>query len=201
MAAAAVPRVRLAFDVACPYCYLEAPAVERAEDAGLVVVEWVPFQMRPPGTPLLEPRGEHLRTDWTTNVYHRALGLGLEIHLPRVQPRTTLPLGAWLWAAEQGPDAARAFRHALAEAFFCEGEDISQEGQLVRAAGRAGLDDGAVVAAAFARAGRVAELRAELAALDVRGAPTLVTGDGRTHWGMGGIERLLAGEPLVPRPR
>jgi hypothetical protein len=33
----------------------------------------------------------------------------------------------------------------------------------------------------------------------VRGVPTLLTEDGRSHWGMGGLERLLAGDALVPR--
>ena len=34
----------------------------------------------------------------------------------------------------------------------------------------------------------------------MRGVPTLVTAKGEAHWGMGGLERLLAGEPLLPRP-
>ena len=33
----------------------------------------------------------------------------------------------------------------------------------------------------------------------MRGVPTLVTEDGESHWGMGGLERFLLGEPLVPR--
>jgi 2-hydroxychromene-2-carboxylate isomerase len=33
----------------------------------------------------------------------------------------------------------------------------------------------------------------------VAGVPSLVA-DGRQHWGMGGIERLLRGDALVPRP-
>jgi len=28
----------------------------------------------------------------------------------------------------------------------------------------------------------------------------VLTEDGFTHWGLGGVERLLVGEPLVPRP-
>jgi hypothetical protein len=42
-------------------------------------------------------------------------------------------------------------------------------------------------------------IRAEAEAAGVSGVPSLLAGDGRTHWGMGGLERLLAGEPLVPR--
>jgi hypothetical protein len=57
------------------------------------------------------------------------------------------------------------------------------------------------VAAAYdaSRHAQLGEIRADAEAAEVAGVPTLVTEDGRTHWGMGGLERLLAGEPLVPR--
>src|SRR5713226_3426673 len=139
-------RVRFYYDLVCPYSYLESHVVEAAEDAGEVEVEWLPFELRPAPKPLLEPRGDHLRVDWTRNVYRRALAVGVEIHLPRYQPRSTLPLAACLWAAEQG--SLRPFKHALYEAFFCEGEDIAADAQLARAAARAGLDSEGAIAAA-----------------------------------------------------
>jgi predicted DsbA family dithiol-disulfide isomerase len=194
-----VTRIRLYYDVVCPYSYLEAHAVEAAEDAGLVEVEWLPFELRPAPRPLLVPRGDHLRTDWTQNVYRHALARGVEIHLPRFQPRSTLPLAACL--AADGLGRLRAFKHALYEAFFCEGEDISADPQIALAAERAGLDPETTVGAAYDAAGleRIAAIRAEAIEAGVRGVPTLVTADGRTHWGLGGTERLLAGEPLEPR--
>ncbi|HZO96182.1 MAG TPA: DsbA family protein [Gaiellaceae bacterium] len=193
-------RVRFYYDVVCPYSYLESHAMEAAEDAGQVEVEWLPFELRPAPKPLLEVRGDHLRVDWTKNVYRRALALGIEIHLPRHQPRSTLPVAACLWAAEQG--RLRDFKHALYEAFFCEGEDIATDAQLARAAARAGLDPDAAVEAAYSpeRLARIRAIRREAEAAGVRGVPTLLTGDGRSHWGMYGLERLLAGEELVPRP-
>jgi predicted DsbA family dithiol-disulfide isomerase len=191
-------KIRFYYDVVCPYSYMEAHSVEAAEDAGRVEVEWLPFELRPAPKPLLEVRGDHLRVDWTRNVYRRALALGVEIHLPRYQPRSTLPLAACLWADEQG--RLREFKHALYEAFFCEGEDIATDYEIARAAARAGLGPDAAVAAAYSpeRVDRLREIRREAEAADVRGVPTLATG-GETHWGMGGLERLLAGEPLVPR--
>jgi len=33
----------------------------------------------------------------------------------------------------------------------------------------------------------------------VTGVPSVLTEDGQTHWGMGGLERFLDGLPLVPR--
>ena len=191
-------RVRLYYDVVCPYSYMETHAAETAEDAGAVELEWLPLELRPAPRPLLEPRGDHLRTDWTRNVYRAALARGIEIHLPRYQPRSTLPLAACLWATELG--GLRRFKHALYEAFFCEGEDIATDREIARAAERAGLDPAGAVEAAYApeRIARLGEIRRKAESLGARGVPTLVAG-AEVHWGMGGIERLLGGEPLVPR--
>ncbi|MGH3064757.1 MAG: DsbA family protein [Gaiellaceae bacterium] len=192
-------RIRLYYDVVCPYSYMESHAVEAAEDAGEVEVEWLPFELRPAPARLLEVRGDHLRTDWTQNVYRRALERGIEIHLPRYQPRSTLPLAACLWAGEQG--RLRAFKHALYEAFFCEGHDIATDVEIARAAERCQLDPGEAVAAAYAadRLERLREIRGVAEAAGVRGVPSLLTSEGESHWGMGGLERLLAGQPLLPR--
>jgi predicted DsbA family dithiol-disulfide isomerase len=192
-------KVRFYYDVVCPYSYMEGFTVEEIQDAGTVDVEWLPFELRPAPRPLLEVRGSHLRTDWTENVYRLAQGRGVEIHLPRFQPRSTLPLAACLWAGEQ--DALRPFKHALYEAFFCEGEDIATDHEIARAAARAGLDPDGAVAAAYSheRFAQIGEIRRVGEAAGVRGVPTLVTDEGESHWGMGGLARFLSGEPLVPR--
>jgi predicted DsbA family dithiol-disulfide isomerase len=192
-------KVRFYYDVVCPYSYTEAQAVEAAEDNGEVEVKWLPFELRPAPRPLLEPRGDHLRVDWTQNVYRRALAMGVEIHLPRYQPRSTLPLAACLWTEEQG--RLRRFKHALYEAFFCEGEDIATDREIARAAARAGLDPDGAVAAAYSeeRFEQIRRIRREAEDAGVRGVPTLLDDEGESHWGMGGLERLLGGRPLVPR--
>src|SRR2546425_1745897 len=153
--------VRFYYDVVCPYSYMESHIVERAEDEGTVEVEWLPFELRPAPRPLLEVRGEHLRVDWTRHVYRRALERGIKIHLPRYQPRSTLPLAACVWAGEQG--RLRPFKHALYEAFFCEGEDIATDHEIARAAEHAGLDPPGAVAAAYSTelGARIREIRAE----------------------------------------
>jgi predicted DsbA family dithiol-disulfide isomerase len=192
-------KVRFYYDVVCPYSYMETHAMERAEDEQLAEIEWLPFELRPAPKPLLEVRGDHLRVDWTTHVYARAQARGIEIHLPRYQPRSTLPLAACLWAGSEG--RLREFKHALYEAFFCEGEDIATDREIGRAAERSGLDPADAVAAAYdpeLQEG-LRSIRREAEAAGVAGVPSLLADDGRTHWGMGGLERLLAGEPLVPR--
>jgi predicted DsbA family dithiol-disulfide isomerase len=192
-------KIRFYYDVVCPYSYMESHAVEAAEDTGAVEVEWLPFELRPAPRPLLEPRGDHLRVDWTRHVYRRAQELGIEIHLPRYQPRSTLPLAACLWAGEQG--RLRELKHALYEAFFCEGVDIATDREIARAAALAGLDPDGAVAAAYSpeRFERIGDVRREAASARIRGVPSLLTAGGESHWGMGGLTRLLTGDELVPR--
>jgi predicted DsbA family dithiol-disulfide isomerase len=194
-----VPSIAFYYDVVCPYSYMESSVVEAAEDRGDLEVDWLPYELRPAPKPLLQVRGDHLRTDWTQTVYRRALERGIEIHLPRYQPRSTLPLAACLWAREQG--RLREFKHALYEAFFCEGEDIATDAEIARAAERAELDAQEAVRAAYSPelGSRLHAIRQEAEAAGVRGVPSVLAGDGRSHWGMGGVERLLTGEPLVPR--
>ena len=116
-----------------------------------------------------------------------------------LQPRSTLPLAACIWATELGQ--LRAFKRGLYEAFFCEGEDVSSEVQIARAARGAGLDPDDAIAAAYSaeRIARLAEIRAAAEQAGVAGVPSLVA-DGSHHWGMGGVERLLRGDALIPRP-
>jgi predicted DsbA family dithiol-disulfide isomerase len=192
-------RIRFYYDIVCPYSYMESRAVESAEDSGRIEVEWLPFELRPAPRPLLEPRGEHLRVDWTQHVYRRALEREIEIHLPRYQPRSTLVLAACLWADDES--RLRPFKHALYEAFFCEGEDIATDAEIRRAATRVDLDPDAAIAAAYSpeRIAQIAGIRSEAEAAGVRGVPSLLAENGEHHWGMGGLDRLLAGEPLVPR--
>src|SRR5262252_2381521 len=168
---------------------METHAIEAAEDAGTVEVEWMPFELRPAPKPLLEVRGDHLRVDWTQHVYRRALALGVEIHLPRYQPRSTLILAACLWAGDEG--RLRPFKHALYEAFFCEGEDIATEPEIRRAADRVDLDPDAAIAAAYSseRIAQIGEIRRDAEAAGVRGVPSLLAESGEHHWGMGGLER------------
>jgi predicted DsbA family dithiol-disulfide isomerase len=191
--------VKFYYDVVCPYSYLETHTMEAAEDEGGVEIEWLPFELRPAPKPLLEVRGDHLRVDWTQTVYARAQALGIEIHLPRYQPRSTHSLAACLWAGEEG--RLREFKHALYEAFFCEGEDIATDHELARAAARAGLDPDGAVAAAYSaeRFTRIGEIRADAEAAGIAGVPSLLAEDGASHWGMGGLVRLREGLPLVPR--
>jgi len=66
---------------------------------------------------------------------------------------------------------------------------------------RAQLDPSEAVAEAYSteRLERIREIRGVAEAAGVRGVPSMLTAEGESHWGMGGLERLLAGQPLQPR--
>ena len=100
--------LRYYFDLVCPYSYTIGFEVEEAEDEGVVEIEWLPFELRPVPVPLPEPRGEYIRDHWRGQVYRLALEHGVEIHVPRYQPRSTLALTLHLFAVEEGK--GRAFR-------------------------------------------------------------------------------------------
>lgn len=163
------------FDVVCPYSYIMGFEVEEAEDEDHVEVEWLPFELRPAPAPLPEPRGEYIRGHWRGQVYGLADRHGVEIHIPRYQPRSTLALTLHAFAVEAGK--GRPFRNAAHRAFFVEGLDVGEDAVLREAAEEAGLDAGAALEAAWDPAGLVALrcTREEALRLGVHGVPTVAT--------------------------
>ena len=156
-------------------------------------------RLRPAPKPLLELRGDHLRVDWTKHVYRRHSSSGSRSIFrgtSHVRPCRSRPASR---PSEHGRLAQ--FKHALYEAFFCEGEDIATDREIARAAKLAGLDPDGAVAAAYSaeRFKRTGLIRRDAEAMGNRGVPSLLTDGGESHWGMGGLARLIAGEELVPR--
>ena len=167
--------MRYFFDVVCPYSYIMGFEVEEAEDEDRVEVDWLPFELRPAPAPLPEPRGEYIRGHWRGQVYRLADEHGVEIHVPRYQPRSTLALALHGFAVEAGK--GRPFRNAAHRAFFVEGLDISDDAVLREAAREAGLDPDAALEAAW-DPGRLVALRStreEALRLGVHGVPTVAT--------------------------
>ena len=72
---------------------------EEAKSGGRVEIKWSPFELRP--APLPEPHGEYIRGHWPgQEVYRLAHEHGLEIHVSRYQPRSTLAPTLRTFAAE-----------------------------------------------------------------------------------------------------
>ena len=108
--------LRCYFDLVCPYRYILGFEVERAEDDVPLEIEWLPFELRPAPKELPEPRGTYIRDHWRDHVYGLALDHGVEIHVPRYQPRSTLALALHSYAEEEG--RGREYRDAAHRAFF-----------------------------------------------------------------------------------
>jgi predicted DsbA family dithiol-disulfide isomerase len=182
--------LRYFFDVVCPYSYIMGSEVEEAEDEGLAEIEWLPFELRPAPAPLPEPRGEYIRGHWRGQVYRLADGHGVEIHVPRYQPRSTLALTLHAFAVEAGK--GRPFRNATHRAFFVEGLDVGDDAVLREAAEEAGLDADAAMEAAWDPAGLVAlrATREEALRLGVHGVPTVATAEEVLFYGAAPPGRL-----------
>ena len=169
--------MRYFFDVVCPYSYIMGFEVEEAEDEDGIEVEGVPFELRPAPAALPEPRGKYIRGHWRGQVYGLAGRHGVEIHIPRHQPRSTLALTLHGFAVEQG--RGRPFRKAVHHAFFVEGLDISDDAVLREAAQEAGLDADAALEAAWDPTGLAAlrSAREEALRLGVHGVPSVATAE------------------------
>ncbi len=190
--------LRYFFDVVCPYSYIMGFEVEEAENEGVAEIEWLPFELRPAPAPLPEPRGEYIRGHWRGQVYRLADEHGVEIHVPRYQPRSTLALTLHAYAVEEGK--GRAYRNAAHRAFFVEGLDVGDDAVLREAASEAGLDADAALEAAWDPA-RLVALRSsrEVALrLGIHGVPTVATADEVLFNGAaapGRLRPILAKEP------
>lgn len=190
--------MRYFFDVVCPYSYIMGFEVEEAENEGVAEIEWLPFELRPAPAPLPEPRGEYIRGHWRGQVYRLADEHGVEIHVPRCQPRSTLALTLHAYAVEE--DKGRAYRNAAHRAFFVEGLDVGDDAVLREAASEAGLDADAALEAAWDPA-RLVALRSsrEVALrLGIHGVPTVATADEVLFYGAaapGRLRPILAKEP------
>ena len=182
--------LRYFFDVVCPYSYIMGFEVEAAEDEGLAKMEWLPFELRPAPAPLPEPRGEYIRGHWRGQVYRLADEHGVEIHVPRHQPRSTLALTLHGFAVGRG--RGREFRDAAHRAFFVEGLDIADDAVLREAAHEAGLDADAALEAAWDPAGLVAlrSTREEALRLGVHGVPTVAAAEEVLFYGAAEPGRL-----------
>ncbi len=187
--------LRYYFDVVCPYSYILAPEVERAEDDDSLEIEWLPFELRPAPKALPDPRGEYIRDHWRNHVYGLAIDHEVEIHVPKYQPRSTLALALHSFAEEQGH--GRAYRAAAHHAFFIEGLDIGDEEVLREVARDCGLDADAAAASAWdlARISHLSEIREEACNIGVHGVPTIATEERVIHYGAaspGKVRALLA---------
>jgi 2-hydroxychromene-2-carboxylate isomerase len=176
---------RLFLDAGSPYAWL---AAERATDVLGVEPSFEPVLLGA----IFAARGSgswaqtDAREAGMREVERRAAAYGLgTVRWPAPWPgNMLLAMRAATAAALRGPDAARAFLLAALRAGFRDGRDLSDPAAVRDAARAAGLDAGALLAAAADPAVKAAlrERTDEAIALGVRGVPTVVVG-GEAFWG------------------
>lgn len=167
-------------DFVCPFCMIaEQPLQEAIQESGLeVVVEWMPFELRPYPTPTLRPEDDYLQTVWPRAVYPLAERYGVEIKLPSVspQPHTALAWEGYQFAREHAQ--GNSYNRRVLKAFFQEDEDIGKVEVLARLATELGLDHAAFQQALLERHYREAHqlALAQAQTVGVTAVPTFMVG-------------------------
>ena len=180
-------------DVVCPWCYLGKRRLEEAI-AGLsfrdeIAVRWRAFQLDPTATAEPKDLEQALERKYGHGAFDgmkRRLGaLGAEIGIDyrfddaiRVTSVPALMLVAWMEATE-GAEAADRLHDRLFRAYFTEGANIAEPGNLVAWAVEVGADGELAGEAVATGAGRDAVARDLQAAADrqITGVPAFVLDD------------------------
>lgn len=143
-------------DPVCPWCWIGKRRLEAALAARPdveAVVRWLPFQLDPTIPPEGLDRAEYLENKFGDDEKVRAMheqlaaigrdeGLALLFADITRSPNTLDAHRAIRFSAEEGLVAQGALIERLFEAYFTEGEDISDLDVIERAAEEAGLDSG-----------------------------------------------------------
>ena len=142
-------------DVVCPWCYIGKRRMEGAlalyaqqhPDRPQPVVRWHPFQLNPDMAPEGVSRSDYVQAKFgprASTVYDRVKAVGASLDIPfafdkiACQPNTRAA-HSLIALAEPGPQQ-EAVVQTLFDAYFIEGQDLTQTSVLVALAQRAGLD-------------------------------------------------------------
>jgi predicted DsbA family dithiol-disulfide isomerase len=178
-------------DVVCPWCYIGKRRIEgalalyaqRHPDRPQPEVRWHPFQLNPDMAPEGVSRQAYVQRKFgarADSIYDRVKAVGASLDIPFAfdniarQPNT-LAAHALIALAEPGPQQ-EAVVQTLFDAYFIEGQDLTQTSVLVALAERAGLDPAQAQAALADEAvmGQISEADQQARAMGVQGVPFFV---------------------------
>jgi predicted DsbA family dithiol-disulfide isomerase len=161
-------------DVVCPWCYIGKRRLEAAlagrEEKVAPTLRWHAFQLNPDIPPGGVDRREYLERKFgrgAAEVYARVEAAGHDVGIPfafdriRRQPNSLDAHRLIAWAQARDPLAAHELVERLFSAFFVEGIDIGDSGELARLAATSGFEETAARAWLATDAGR-----ADIAAAD-----------------------------------
>lgn len=142
-------------DVVCPWCYIGKRRIEGAlalyarqhPDRPQPLVRWHPFQLNPDMAPEGVSREAYVQRKFgarADTIYDRVKAVGASLDIPFAFDRiarqpNTLAAHSLIALAEPGPQQD-AVVQTLFDAYFIEGQDLTQPAVLEALAERAGLD-------------------------------------------------------------
>ena len=184
-------RGRFYLDYIDPGSFLVDLRLARLEDAGVVEVERLPWEVRRPPEPLLDPAHPGWTGYWSQMAEEARRDEGLELVRPGLVPWTRKAHELALLAREKG--CFDKVHRDIMSAFHLEGRDVGRVDVLVSLGQGAGLDftETKAVLDVDRHAAVLAEVREEAAAAGVRGVPTLVC-EGEVLEGVHSLEALRA---------
>ncbi len=206
--AAGPPRVTAFFDFACPFCYVDRPRLLRLRDEHAVVLDFIPFELRPsmpPRTSVAEAGTGH-STRVEEYLDRVATEEGIPIAHPDFVPNSHEAFALAELARDAGPEYYESMHGAVFRAYLGEGRDISDRGVLMRVALDEGFDPVQVTRVWDQRLydGRLAALRTYAVQVGVAATPSIIVCDrlliGSRPYGVleQALSACLGGEPLVP---
>ena len=193
--------VEIYSDIVCPWCYIGKRRFEQAlaqfDGRDDVEIVWRPFQLDPRApvepTPALDgyarkfggPSEAVRITDHLTKMGEAA---GLDFDFGIAQRANTFDAHRLLWFAEREcPSDQDAVKERLLRAYFSEGIDVADRGELVRLGSEAGLDP-ARVTEFLASDDGVDEVREELLVGLERGVTAVPTFVFEGQWAVPGAQ-------------
>ncbi len=191
MSTAGTQTIDVVSDVACPWCYIGKRRLEAAlslrRDPGPVKVRWHAFQLNPDlplggmdrRTYLTEKFGgpERIRETHTrVAAVGQEVGIWFDFERIERQPNTLNAHQLIGWAQKLDPAKASLLVERLFRAYFVEGVDIGNIGELVRLAGDVQLDRYRANSMLAAGEGRAQVIAADQRArsLGVEGVPLFI---------------------------
>lgn len=181
-------RVRIYLDYIDPGSFLMDRRLRALETSTAITVERLPWEVRRPPDPMLDP-DDNAWVEYWTDMARQARGEGVSLVRPELVPWTRKAHELALLAGEKG--CFDKVHRALMEGFQVQGRDLGRVDLLVELGHAQGLDLTEVKAVLDVdrHAETLDRIRDEARALGVRGVPTLVAGP-RVMEGVHGVEAL-----------